>query len=137
MPSGNPQRTWFPEMIDLLRSEWNSDAPFSDLIELTQRLDSQLRRIRSAYGFEPVRNITNSTVPCPICGRVGPAEERRVSVRATILAASRFGIESREVTKAIERRWAKHRAEQQLDLYGQPSGTAEAAHCGQSEPAGG
>ena len=43
----------------------------------------------------------------------------RVSVRATILSLSRFGIVSKDVTKRLEKEWASYRKLHQLDLYGQ------------------
>lgn len=45
--------------------------------------------------------------------------ERRVSVRATILALGRFGITPAERVKEIDRRWAARRKSHDLDLYGQ------------------
>jgi len=44
--------------------------------------------------------------------------EPRVSVRAMILAAGRFGIALPAKTKALEREWSRDRHEQGLDLYG-------------------
>ena len=102
-------------MIEEIRSRWDPDAPFTELIELSDKLDLQVRQIRSA------RNIKPPIIRCRRCGRVGPAGEPSVSVRAMILAASSFGIESRTVTKVVERKWAKYRAENELDIYDKPS----------------
>ncbi len=54
MPSGDAQRTWFPEMIAVLRREWDSSMGFTELIALRDRLDAMLQAIRST------RNIWNS-----------------------------------------------------------------------------
>jgi hypothetical protein len=51
MPAGDRQRTWFPEMIDVLRSEWRPDISLDELIALRDRLDELLQQIRK------VRNI--------------------------------------------------------------------------------
>ena len=33
MPAGDPQRTWFPEMLEILRARWRAGLPFAELIE--------------------------------------------------------------------------------------------------------
>jgi hypothetical protein len=40
MPSGDAQRTWFPEMVDALRRWWNEVMSFAELIRLRERLDA-------------------------------------------------------------------------------------------------
>lgn len=47
MPSGDAQRTWFPEMIAVLRREWDSSMGLTELIALRDRLDAMLQAIRS------------------------------------------------------------------------------------------
>jgi hypothetical protein len=113
MPAGDPQRTWFREMIDRLRDEWYDGMPFPTFIALCESLDAMLQQIRSE------RKILTPMMRCPKCGLVARQASPRVSVRATILSLSRFGIASRDVTKRVEREWAKYRKLHQLDLYGQ------------------
>jgi len=112
MPAGDPQRAWFREMINHLRDEWNADMPFPALIELCGSLDRMVHRIRSE------RKLLRPMMRCPRCGLVARQAEPRVSVRATILAVSRFGIASRDVTKKVEKEWAKYRKLHGLDPYG-------------------
>ena len=112
MASGDPQRTWFPEMIQKLRLEWHESMTIPDLIALCDSLDSMLHEIRST------RNIRSPIVKCPKCGKVGPAAERHVSVRAMILSLSRFNIADSECVKILEKKWAVYRDENRLNLYG-------------------
>ena len=119
MPAGDAHRTWFPEMVEELRRRWKPDSPFRELIELSDNLDLQVTQIRTE------RHIRPPMIRCSKCGHSGRAAEPRVSVRAVILAASRFGIESQTVTRAVERRWAKYRTENELDLYGKSDGSQE------------
>ena len=65
MPSGDPQRTWFPEMVVRLRSEWNAEISMPALISLRDGLDSMLQRIRTS------RNIQTPIITCRKCGRTG------------------------------------------------------------------
>ena len=115
MPSGDAQRTWFPEMVDELRSRWRVGLSLTDMIQLRDDLDAMLHRIRSE------RNIRTPVIRCRSCGHIGPAAEPDVSVRATIIALGRFGIASAEEVRASEKRWAAHRKAHGLDVHGKPA----------------
>ena len=115
----------FPEMIDMLRSQWKATMPFPALIELCNTLDEMLQRRRPRGPILPPGSL------CPECGRIVGSESQQrhsISVRATILSLGRFGIASPEVTKRTEKEWASYKAEHRLDLYGHRiSSTAEPA----------
>ena len=119
LPSGDGNRIWFPEMIEMLRSQWNESTTFPRLVELCAMLDGVLQHHRPIVG--------PSLPPgsrCPKCGRIVKAEGSgpyRISVRAAILALGRFGIASPELTKKLEKEWARYRTQKQLDLYGRPA----------------
>ena len=42
MASGDFQRTWFPEMVAVLRRDWKRSLSMPDLIELRDQLDGML-----------------------------------------------------------------------------------------------
>jgi hypothetical protein len=67
MPSGDAQRTWFPEMIVRLRAEWHEGLSISTLIGLRNELDETLHRIRVS------RNIQTPIITCRRYGRTGHA----------------------------------------------------------------
>ena len=119
MPWGDGNRIWFPEMIEMLRSQWNESMTFPKLVQLCARLDGALQQHRPIVG--------PSLPPgsrCPQCGRIVKAEgsgRYRISVRAAILALGRFGIASPGLTKKLEKEWAKYRTQNRLDLYGCPA----------------
>ena len=116
MAAGDAQRTWFPEIVAVLRRDWNRSMSMSKLIELRDQLDSILRSIRSEHGIlPPVMN-------CPKCGSTGHAAPPSVSVRAMILSLARFGIASADEVRALEKLWNRHRRDKRLDLYGQKVG---------------
>jgi hypothetical protein len=124
MPSGDTQRTWFPEMIVRLRAEWHAGMSMPTLISLRDELDGMLHRIRTG------RNIETPIIICSKCGLKGQAAEPHVSVRALILALDRFEITSKDQTRALEREWAAYRKEHQLDVEGKVSagGTESCPH---------
>ncbi len=135
MASGDRSRTWFPEMIERLRKDWRGDLDMAEVIALAQRLDRMLQEIRTERAIKP------AMFRCPQCGRRSPEGPRRVSVRAMILAAGRFGSGDTVDVKRIERLWRQHRSAEKLDLYGSPeaadrrephSCTGHASHAGQA-----
>ena len=112
MPSGDAQRTWFPEMVVWLRSTWHEGVSMATLISLRDELDGMLQRIRTG------RNIQTPIITCHRCGTTGRAAEPHVSVRALILALSRFGIASKDQARALEKVWAEYRKQPRLDIEG-------------------
>jgi hypothetical protein len=112
MAAGDAQKVWFPEMIERLRAQWHHGISCDTLLELRDELDAQLQWIRSERG------IHSPVLKCPCCGHVGEGGDPHVSVRAVILSLGRFGITSAAQTSAFEKRWAAHRKQHGLDLYG-------------------
>ena len=112
MPAGDAHRTWFPEMIEMLRMEWNSSMSVEELISLRDRLDATLQAIRIE------RNILPPMMWCPNCQKRHRSKPPKVSVRATILALRRFGIAPDAEVKTLEKRWKKYSKETDLDIYG-------------------
>jgi hypothetical protein len=133
MPAGDPQRTWFPEMLEILRTRWHASLSIDELIELRCELDTMLHRIRSE------RHIRPPVIKCPRCGHVGEAAEPDVTVRAMILSLGRFGIAQAEQVRLLEKRWATHRKQNRLDLYGktaEPAANTDTPTCAHSEASG-
>ena len=65
MAAGDPQRVWFPEMIERLRSQWHQDMSFDAIVNLRDEPDEMLQRIRSE------RHLNTPVFKCPKCGYVG------------------------------------------------------------------
>ena len=119
MPSGEAQRTWFPEMVARLRSEWREGMSLPALIRVQDELDGMLHRIRTD------RNIHTPIITCRSCGATGPAAEPHVSVHAMILTLVRFGIASKDQTRALEKAWATYRKQHPLNVEGNVSAGPE------------
>ena len=122
MAAGDASRTWFAEMIDMLRAEWHSSMAWPEFIELTSRLDTTLQTIRSE------RNIQPPMMWCPKCKARHRSAPPKVSVRAAILSLGRFGITDVETVKTLEKGWKRYRAENELDLYGKSAENAPDSH---------
>jgi len=115
MPSGDAQRTWFPEMVVRLRAEWQAGMSMPALISLRDELEGMLHRIRVG------RNIQTPIITCRRCGMAGPAAGPHVSVRALILALGRFEIAPKDETRAMEKAWAGYRKQYRLSIEGKVS----------------
>ena len=114
MPRGERSQTWFPEIVSDLRASWQADMTWDAIIDLRKRLQQRLEQVLRSRG------ITPATVRCIHCGHVGPGAKPVISVRAVVLALQRFGIESEDSVRKLDKAWAKHRVQQHLDLRGEP-----------------
>ena len=112
MASGDSARTWFPELVDELRASWRPDLNRAAIIGLRDRLQAMVEDIIVRRGIKRAR------VRCFHCGHVGAGTPPVISVRAVILALHRFGIEREDAVHRLDKGWAKHRAQEQLDLRG-------------------
>ena len=48
MASGDRQRTWFPEMVEVLRADWRPEMSWAEIIALRDQLDKMLKGIRNS-----------------------------------------------------------------------------------------
>ena len=99
-------------MVEHLRLHWRDDLSMEALVRLRDELDDMLGHIRST------RHISNPVFTCPACGHIGPGADPHVSVRATILALTRFGVAAKEPARTLEKAWSAYRKTARLDLYG-------------------
>ena len=112
-------------MLDVLRVRWRASLSPGEMIALRDELDAMLHRIRSES------QIRTPVIRCRRCGRVAPAAEPDVTVRAMIFSLGRFGLVPADEMKALDKRWAAYRKQHGLDLYGKPAAIAgRAAACG-------
>ena len=112
MASGDAQRTWFPEMIEMLKDAWYPEISLEELISLRDRLDKTLQNIHRD------KNIIPPMMWCPKCQKRHRSAHPKISVRATILAIGRFQVADQTEVKLIEKKWNTIRKQNQLDLYG-------------------
>ena len=94
----------------------------SELVDLRDRVDAELHRLRTE------REIRPPVITCYKCGTTARAAEPSVSVRAMILSLGRFGVVETDVMKALERRWKAHRRDNRLDLDGRQLSESDDRH---------
>jgi len=116
MPSGDAQRYWFPEMIEMLREQFHPALSWAELSLLAERLGTTLQQIRKN------RNIIPPMLTCSKCGTHKRSSFAKISVNATIMAAGRFGFALDADIKELSSRWKKYRKEHNLDHYGKKAG---------------
>jgi hypothetical protein len=115
MAAGDASRTWFSEMVETLRQEWTSEMSWEQVFALRDRLNSCYTK-SDFPGASGVR-----TMWCPVCNQRTQQAEPSVSVRALIFALGRFGIVGAVEMKTLEKHWAKHRKDNDLDRNGTPN----------------
>ena len=119
MASGDAQRTWFLEMVEMLGQTWSPSMSETEWIALRDRLDTTLQTIRRE------RPILPAMMWCPRCQSRHRSAPPKVSVRAMILALGQFELASVAEIKALERRCNTYRRHHQLDRFGMKESVAE------------
>jgi len=120
MTSGDAQRQWFPETVEMLRQQWHPGQSLDGRALLAVSLDTMLQQIRKD------RNIIPPMFTCPKCGEREQSSVGRISVNATIWAVGRFRVASDADVKELSKRWKKYRKEHDLDHYGRKAGKTTA-----------
>lgn len=112
MPSGDAQRVWFPEMIEVLLAAWSPSMTWAELADLCGRLTELRKGIRQSRGIQAPRTR------CSKCGSVTRSDISGVSIRSALFTLRKRGVFSETDFKRLDLDWKKHRAAQGLDAYG-------------------
>lgn len=111
MPATDRAQTWFREVIAELRASWSPGLPWDRVIDLREKLQRTLDEVVALRH----RAHEGAGSRCSHCGgQMRPV----ITVRAVLLALGRFGIESPEAVRLLDKAWAKHRALGRLDMFG-------------------
>ena len=122
MPSGDAQRVWFPEMIEILVAEWSPAMTWDELAQLCGRLSELRTELRATRGIE------GPLTRCRKCGRFSRGEIEGVSIRSALFALQKASVLSHDDMKRLELDWKKHRAARRLDRLGRdPRASAPAS----------
>jgi hypothetical protein len=119
MPSGDPQRAWFPEMLTELQQLWAEDFSWDVLITFCSRMTKFRDQIWEDRAIRP------PIMTCPRCGKPQPQTLPNLSPRSALFALRKLGVISAEETKLLERDWAKYRKENDLDAWGNSAAVDE------------
>ena len=103
MASGDAQKVWFPELIEMVRQAGAPAMSMDALLRLRDRLDTALQTIRRT------RQIVPAMMWCSHCQARHCAAPPSVSVRATILALGRFTRVTASEVQALEKQWNSYR----------------------------
>jgi len=122
MASGDAQKVWFPELIEMVRQAEAPAMSMDALLRLRDQLNTTLQTIRHT------RQILPAMLWCPHCQARHRAAPPSVSVRATILALGRFTRATASEVQALEKQWDRYRKQHQLDRDGQPEAAGAAPH---------
>jgi hypothetical protein len=112
-------RTWFPELVAMLRERCVNQMSCDDLIALRGDMQRLLGAIRAERGIvNGFRWILSRRIPT--CRNREWCDEPRVSVRALILALRRFNVATPGRVSELEQQWRVFRRARGLDLEGRP-----------------
>jgi len=112
MPAGQAHTTWFPELKQLLRDNWNINLTIPDQFELVAGLNNKLNQIRTE------RNIQPPMMWCPNCQERHRSRFMDVSITAVYFALKRFNMCTENEFNELRKKWKIYSKEKDLDIYG-------------------
>lgn len=112
MPAGDPQRVWFPEMINDLKANWSSSMKWKELAIFCRRMTEKRKQIRQSQGIKPPKTR------CSKCGKVSRSDINGISIRSALFALKDSGVISGEEFKTLDKDWKTFKKKNDLDPYG-------------------
>ena len=112
MPIGQAHTTWFPELKQLLKDNWNTNLTIPEQFELVTGLNNKLNQIRTE------RNIQPPMMWCPNCQERHRSRFMDVSITAVYFALKRFDICTENEFNELRKKWKIYSKEKNLDIYG-------------------
>jgi hypothetical protein len=109
MAAANPNRSWLPEMLEMLKKEWNSSLSWEQLGALCERLTELRNSIRKATGIKGPRMF------CRHCNEVHEMEFGPVTIRSGLFALKKHGLVTNEELTKLDVDWRRYRAKHRLD----------------------
>ena len=115
MAQGDPQRAWFPEMLEILKEKWNNELSWEQVSFQCNDMQNMREKIRESRNINPVR------IYCKKCGKYSYSTPARISIRSLLFALKKSYIVTEEQFNKLDKDWKKYRKLNNLDLYGQRS----------------
>lgn len=110
MASGDAQRAWFPELLDVLKSYWSNDIAWEELAVFCRYMTEKRQKIKEARGIRLPR------MTCRKCG--GRMVLPPISIRSALFALRKAEVIDESEFRKLDREWAKHRKANGLGAYG-------------------
>jgi len=109
MPAGDAQRAWFPEMLEELKSYWETDWSWKGFAVFCEAMTEKRKSIKKVKGIGPPGT-------CKKCG--SKLELLPVSIRSALFALRKMAVIDEEELKEYGKEWAEYRKAHSLDSYG-------------------
>jgi len=112
MPSGQSQTTWFPELKNILKTQWKYNLNIQDHFDLMKRLNDRLLEIRKEYNVKP------PTFFCKNCNGRHKGKLQMVTITSMYFALERFEVSTHEEHLELKRNWKKYSKENSINIHG-------------------
>ena len=113
MPAGQAHTTWFPELKEMLKKNWNKKFSIQEQFELVEELNSKLNQIRKDGNMQP------PMIWCSNCKKRHRGAFTNVSITAMYFALEKEGIIAHAEFLALKRAWNKYSKTEGINVYGE------------------
>ena len=114
MPSGQSHTTWFPELKNILRTQWKFSLNIQDHFDLMKILNDKLNKIRKEL------NVTAPTFFCKHCNERHESKLQMVTITSMYFALERFEICTHKEHLELKRNWRKYSKQNLINIHGKP-----------------
>lgn len=125
MPAGDAQRSWFPEMLEVLKESWSSELSWEECAQLCSEFTEMRTKIKKERG------IRGAKMHCKNCGGLHEMGPPPIGIRSMLFALRKMDVLDDEGFSEFDMQWKSYRRKHQLDATGQPKEEAvkEDSYC--------
>lgn len=112
MASGDSFKVWFPEMINIIKLEWNSTLDWGEITALCALMSTHRNVIRAEKG------IKNPFMYCDECEDKHEFLPNPISIRSLLFALKKESVIDESEFEQLDSDWKKYQRKHKLDASG-------------------
>jgi len=114
MPAGDASRSWFPQMIDVLKKKWTRSLSWEECAQLAREMTELRAKIRK------VKGISSPQMFCKSCGEIHGMDPLSIGIRSMLFALRKAEVLDGDHFVRLDNEWKKHQRLHRLDYLGDP-----------------
>lgn len=115
MPTGQSNMTWFPELKNILKNQWNFNLSIQEHFDLMNILNTELSKVRKDLKVKP------ATFFCKYCNKRHEIKLNMVTITSMYFALENFEICTHKEHLELKRNWRKYSKQNLINIHGKPT----------------
>ncbi len=114
MPKGQSTMIWFPELKNILKTQWEFSLNIQEHFDLMNILNDELNKVRKDLNVKPPKYF------CKHCNERHESVLNMVTITSMYFALERFDIFSHKEHLELKRNWRKYSNQNSINIHGKP-----------------